>query len=247
MPKLKERKSRNVISDANDKWLLPTALRSLGNIRCRTMRASRKINGAFVGILLLALSSGFLTGCGIFHHDIPRFGIGGLYNEGKEQFLKGRGGNMDTAVAALDSVVRDDPTYKDSLTLLGRAYYNKGNYEVARQILQRALLVKKDDEIAWTALGLAQLQLGEDEKGIETLQGAITLISKVSRGGYRGFPQWDGKGLVRTYISRSVVEVRKGPEGKASLIRTCETLLARMDDEENYQSVLTMQQRHGEG
>jgi len=195
---------------------------------------------AFIGLLLLALSGGFLTGCGdFFHQNIPRFGIGGYYNEGREQFLMGRGGNMDKAVTALDSVVRDDPTYRDSLTLLGRAYYNKGNYEVARQILQRALLVKKDDEIAWIALGIAQLQLGEDEKGIETLQGAITLISKVSQSGYRNFPQWDSKGLVRSYISRSVVEIRKGPEAKASLIRNCETLLSRMDDEENYQKQVT--------
>jgi hypothetical protein len=95
--------------------------------------------------------------------------------------------------------------------------------------------VNKDDEIAWMALGLAQLRLGEDEKGIETLQGAITLISKVSKSGYRDFNEWDNKALVRTYISRSAVDVRKGTEAKASLIRNCETLLARMDDEENYQ------------
>ncbi|MGH7768415.1 MAG: tetratricopeptide repeat protein [Candidatus Binatia bacterium] len=142
---------------------------------------------------------------------------------------------MERAIVALDAVVREDPTYKDSLTLLGRAYYNTGNYEVAKQILQRALLVNKDDEIAWMALGLAQLRLGEDDKGIETLQGAITLISKVSKSGYRDFNEWDSKSLVRTYISRSAVDVRKGTEAKASLIRNCETLLSRMDDEENYQ------------
>ena len=154
---------------------------------------------------------------------------------------------MDKAIAALDYVVRDDPTYKDSLTLLGRAYYNKANYETARQILQRALLVNKEDEIAWTALGLAQLRLGEDEKGIETLQGAITLISKVSKSGYRNFPNWDSKGLVRTYISRSVVDIRNWPEAKASLIRNCETVLARMDDEENYQKNTVHFQRRYDG
>ena len=146
---------------------------------------------------------------------------------------------MDKAVTALDAVVRDDPTYRDSLTLLGRAYYNKGNYEIAKQILQRALLVNKEDEIAWVALGLAHLQLAEDDKGVETLQGAITLVSKVSRSGYRNYPNWDSKGLIRSYISRSVVDLRKGPEAKAGLIRDCETLLSRMDDEENYQKQTT--------
>jgi len=198
--------------------------------------SGKGVHFAFIGLLFLALGAGIFAGCSEkFMDHIPRLGIGGRYEEGKAQFLRGRGGNMETAVAALDAVVREDPTYKDSLTLLGRAYYNTGNYEVARQILQRALLVNKDDEIAWMALGLAQLRLGEDDKGIETLQGAITLISKVSKSGYRDFNEWDSKALVRTYISRSAVDVRKGAEAKASLIRNCETLLARMDDEENYQ------------
>jgi len=186
--------------------------------------------------LLLALSAGLFSGCSDSVADhVPRFGIGGQYARGKEQFLRGRGGNMEMAIASLDAVVREDPTYKDSLTLLGRAYYNTGNYEIARKILQRALLVNKDDEIAWMALGLAQLRLGEDDKGLETLQGAITLISKVSKRGYRDFNEWDSKALVRTYISRSAIDVRKGTEAKASLIRNCETLLFRMDEEENYQ------------
>jgi tetratricopeptide (TPR) repeat protein len=185
--------------------------------------------------VLLALGAGIFSGCS----TVPRFGTGGHYAEGKDQFMRGRGGDMDKAVTALDAVVRDDPTYRDSLTLLGRAYYNKGNYEIAKQILQRALLVNKEDEIAWVALGLAHLQLAEDDKGVETLQGAITLVSKVSRSGYRNYPNWDSKGLIRSYISRSVVDLRKGPEAKASLIRDCETLLSRMDDEENYQKQTT--------
>ena len=200
------------------------------------------VHRSLAGALLLAL--GLLAGCGeIFTHSIPRFGIGGCYNEGKDQFLRGRGGNMYQAVASLESVVREDPFYRDSLTLLGRAYYRKARYDDARQMLQRALLVNKDDEIAWLALGITQLRLGEDEKGIETLQGAITLVSKVSRSGYRNFPEWDSKGLVRSYISRSAVEVRKGADEKESLIRTCETLLSRMDDEENYWRIRDPQQR----
>jgi tetratricopeptide (TPR) repeat protein len=198
------------------------------------------------GFLLLALGAGLFAGCGdIFSHDKIRLGIGGHYNEGQEQFLKGKGGNMDKAIVALDGVVRDDPTYKDSLTLLGRAYYNKGQYEVSRQILQRALLVHNDDEVAWMALGMNQLQLGEDDKGIQTLQSAITLLSKASKAGYRGYPDWDGKGLVRSYISRTVIEVRKGVEAKPSLLRTCETLLARMDDEQYFQKTVggQLQQR----
>jgi len=188
--------------------------------------------------------AGFLFGCSdVMQHDIPRVGAAGHYYEAREQFLKGRGGNMDKAIADLDGIVRQDPTYRDSLTLLGRAYYNQGTYETSRQILQRAVRVNKEDEIAWMTLGMAQLRLGEDDKGFETLQGAVTLLSKASKPGYRNYPEWDGKGLVRSYISRSVIELRKGPEAKQSLLRTCEALLARMDDEEYYQRQTAKVQR----
>jgi tetratricopeptide (TPR) repeat protein len=193
---------------------------------------------------VLIVSTTLLFGCGdIFTHDVPRLGTAGHYTEARQQFLKGTGGNMEKAIADLSDIVREDPTYKDSLTLLGRAYYNQGTYETSRQMLQRALRVNKEDEVAWLTLGMAQLRLGEDQKGIETLQGAITLVSKVSKPGYRGYAEWDSKGIVRSYISRSVVEIRKGLDAKPSLLRTCEALLLRMDDEEHFQKMAVPQTR----
>jgi tetratricopeptide (TPR) repeat protein len=192
----------------------------------------------------VALCAALLMGCGdIFRADIPRLGTAGRYTEARQQFLKGTGGSMEKAIVDLSEIVKEDPTYKDSLTLLGRAYYNQGVYETSRQMLQRALRVNKEDEIAWLTLGMAQLRLGEDDKGIETLQGAITLVSKISKPGYRSYPEWDSKGLVRSYISRSVVELRKGLDAKPSLLRTCEALLARMDDEEHFQKTAAPQMR----
>jgi tetratricopeptide (TPR) repeat protein len=92
----------------------------------------------FTMLLLIAL-----IGC---THAIPRFGIGGRYEEGRDQFFRGKGGDMDRAVAALEYVVSRDPLYKNSLTYLGRAYYRKGRYQDAFAILQRAVAVNKDDE-----------------------------------------------------------------------------------------------------
>ncbi len=142
---------------------------------------------------------------------------------------------MDTAVLALESVVREDPTYRDSLTLLARAYYRKGRYTDAIQVLQRALAVNKDDEVAWLVLGMAQLRLGQGEKGLETLKGGITLVSKASKSGYRDFSEWDRNGLVRASIGRAAVAAVKGLDAKDSLISAVETILARMDDEESLQ------------
>jgi len=123
-----------------------------------------------MGYLLLAISISFASGC-----SRPAFlagiGTGGKYLEARDNITRKRGGDIDKAISHLESVVRDDPLYKDSLTLLGRAYYMKGRYEDARLILERAVVVDKEDEIAWMVLGIAQLRLGQDEKGLATVRG----------------------------------------------------------------------------
>lgn len=182
--------------------------------------------------LIVATAAWALSAC---NHYIPRFGVGGRYEEGREQFLRGRAGDMDTAIAALEYVVSRDPTYKDSLTYLGRAYYNKRRFPEAYAILQRAVAVNKDDEIAWIALGLTQLRLNQDDRGIETLKGGITLASKVMVDGYKNYLYWDTRGLIRASIRRSAFLLTKGPEEKQNIIQTTDRLLALVDDEDNFQ------------
>jgi len=169
------------------------------------------------------------------NHYVPRFGIGGRYEEGREQFLRGRGGDMDAAIVALESVVSQDPTYKYSLTYLGRAYYLKGRYQDAFAVLQRAVAVNKDDEQAWMALGLAQLRLGQNDKGIESLKGGITLASRVMVDGYHNYIYWDTRGLIRASMRRSAFLLTKGAEEKDNIIQNTDRLLALIDDEENFQ------------
>lgn len=142
---------------------------------------------------------------------------------------------MDKAIVALESVASQAPTYKDSLTYLGRAYYRKGRYQDAFAILQRALAVNKDDEIAWISLGLAQLRLGQNEKGVETLKGGITLANKVLVDGYHNYQFWDERRLIRNALRRSAFLLAKGVEEKSNIIGANDLLLALIDDEENFQ------------
>jgi tetratricopeptide (TPR) repeat protein len=174
-----------------------------------------------------------LTGCTA--DQVPRFGVGGRYEEGRDQFLRGRGGDMDKAVDALEYVVSREPTYKNSLTFLGRAYYKKGRYQDAYAILQRALAVNKDDEIGWLAIGLTQLQLGQNDRGLESLKGGITLASKVMIEGYHDYPYWDLRGIIRASIRRTAFLLTKGMEEKNNIIQSTDRLLALVDDEENFQ------------
>ncbi len=189
--------------------------------------------------LIIFVGSGLIAACS---HLIPRSGVEGRYLEGKDEFLTGGAGDIDKAVVALESVAREDPTYKDSLTLLGRAYYGKGKYQDADAIFQRALMVNKNDEIAWLVLGLAQLRLGEDRKGLENLKRGIALLDRASVKGYRDYPDWDKRGLVRSAIQRTEFLAANRLEQKENLIRSGDTLLIRIDDEENFQRMDSKQE-----
>ena len=188
--------------------------------------------------IVLMVVMGLLAAC---THNIPRFGIGGRYEEGRDQFLRGRGGDMDVAISALESVVSQDPTYKNSLMYLGRAYYKKGRYQDAYAVLQRALAVDKEDEQAWIAFGLTQMRLGQNDKGIESLKGGITLANKVMVDGYHNYLYWDTRGLIRASLRRSAFLLIKGIEERENIIQTTERLLTLVDDEENFQKNTRMQ------
>ena len=159
-------------------------------------------------------------------------GIGGQYLDAKTEITKGRQGDVKKAVTHLEYVVVRDPYYKDSLTLLGRAYYGSGRYQDAYEILKRALTIHPDDEVAWISLGLTELRLGNDVKGLESLKGGLTLLSKVSKEGYRGIEFWDADGYVRAALRRAVFAVTQGLEKKENIIQRGEVLLSRIDDEE---------------
>lgn len=184
-------------------------------------------------LVLVMLVFGLLASC--TSESIPRFGVGGRYEEGRGEFMRGRGGDMDRAIAALEYVVSQDPTYKQSLTYLGRAYYRKARYRDAFAVLQRALAVDKEDEMAWLALGLAQLRLNQNEKGMESLKGGVTLANKVWVDGYHNYLYWDTRGVVRASLRRSAFLLTKGLEEKDNIIQTTDRLLALVDEEENFQ------------
>lgn len=192
----------------------------------------RKLWVEGVGLTTIVVVLAIMLGCS--SQSIPRFGVGGRYEEGIDQFFRGRGGNMDTAVTALEYVVSQDPTYKKSLTYLGRAYYRKGRYQDAFAMLQRALAVDKEDELAWIALGVTQLRLNQVDKGIESLKGGITLANRVMVDGYHDFLYWDTRGLIHASLRRCAFLVTKGPDEKDNIIQNTERLLTLVDDEENF-------------
>jgi tetratricopeptide (TPR) repeat protein len=185
-----------------------------------------------IAMTLVIAIIGVCLGC---NSAIPRFGVGGRYEEGMDQFLRGRSGDMNLAVTSLEYVVSQDPTYKKCLTYLGRAYYRNGRYQDAFAVLQRALAVDKEDEIAWISLGVTQLRLNQTDKGIESLKGGITLASRVMVDGYHNYLYWDTRGVVKASLRRSAFLITKGPDEKDGIIQSTDRLLALIDEEENFQ------------
>ena len=171
-----------------------------------------------------------LPGCGL---RLPVLGIEGKYRSGRSLLILPAGRGIAESIPLLEEVAKKDPFYLDTLTLLGRALYYQGAHQDAFQLLQRALVVNKEDEIAWLTLGLTQLRMGDDQKGFENLKTGVALVNKVSKNGYRGYVRWDINGLIRASVRRTIVLVSKdGLGGKEELIRTGEVILRRIDDEE---------------
>lgn len=170
-------------------------------------------------------------------------GTDGPYQQAREEITRRRGGNLDGAIANLEGIVREYPTYRDSLTLLGRAYYGKGRYGDARAVLQRAVTVNQEDEIAWLVFGASLLRTGEDVAGLKALQGGLTLLSKNSGEGYRGYQYWDRNGKVKVGVRRAVLVALKGTEEKENLVSAVENVLRAVDEEEWYQQIEATKER----
>ena len=198
-----------------------------------------------VGLLLLILGWQFVSAC-----SKPDWFVGrsGQYNEGKYEIIRRVGGNMDKAIDNFEAIASEDPTYRNTLTLLGRAYYKKGRYPDAHLILQRAVRLRNDDELAWLLFGITQLRLGDNDRGLESVRGGLTLFSRATADNkYRGYDVWDPADRVKIAGRRAVFIALKGLEQKDDLIRSVESVLSAVEDEEFHQLFeKTLQQRQFE-
>ena len=192
------------------------------------MDSDRKMGRLMFRLMALALVTAALAGC----WRPAGIGVAGKYNDAILELGKTRkGGNTRKAIVDLQYVVSRDPTYRDSLTQLGRAYYYAGRYTAAMEVLKRAVAVNKNDEIGWLVVGLTQFRLGEDEKGLASYKGGLTLLAKATRDGYREFTAefWDVNGTVRRALRRNISLAREGISRKSRLIVAGEDLLHRID------------------
>jgi len=108
-------------------------------------------------------------------------GVGGDVQLGRNALQTGR---ANDAVGYLTRAADVDPNYKTPyririgvLAYLGRAYLEIGKDNEARQTLEKAVNLDKDDPLAHLYLGVALLKTGERERGRKEVEAGLNAIT----------------------------------------------------------------------
>jgi tetratricopeptide (TPR) repeat protein len=123
-------------------------------------------------------------------------------------------GQPQAAIGYLRDAADLDPDYKTPYsiresvwTYLGRAYYEVGNFPEARQTLEKALSIDKDDPLPKLYLGLTLLRSGDQQQGRrETengLRGINNLLNHLATSPTNGI-YWDPTRQIRSDIQRAL-------------------------------------------
>ena len=92
-------------------------------------------------------------------------------------------------------------------------------------------------------MGATELRLGQNEKGVETLKGGVTLANKTMVDGYHDYLYWDSRGLVRASLRRTAFLLTKGVEETKNIIESTDRLMTLIDDEDNFQRNVNFQNK----
>ena len=93
------------------------------------------------------------------------------------------------------------------LTYLGRAYYETGNDAAARETLEKAVSMHRDDPLAHLYLGLALLRSGERERGRKEIEAGLRAIDDtleyIAQDRVFGF-YWDPGMTIRSDVRKTL-------------------------------------------
>ena len=169
------------------------------------------------------------------------FQAGGNIQSGRLAFSIG---DYQTARNYFGSAAQTDPNYiyRSDLpggsvqSYLGRADYVTERYSQARQELEQALAVNKDDNVARLYLGLTLARMGDRENGLREIQSAmqglydwIMYVQEHFRYSYGQF--WDMNGTIRAAIQADLAIIASKQIDWPKLLADGEWLGTKMDEE----------------
>ena len=138
-------------------------------------------------------------------------GVGGDVQAGRNALQTG---HPNDAIGYLTRAADADPNYQlpyrvhpGVLAYLGRAYLETGKDREARQTLEKAVNLDKNDPFAQLYLGIAMLKTGERERGRKEIEGGLRAIDDtldyIAEDRVYGF-YWDPGMQIRNDIRNSL-------------------------------------------
>jgi len=191
------------------------------------MKTTRAYAFAFLIPLLSA------SGCAVFL-------AGSDVEAGRRAFLIG---NNEAALGYFQSAAQEDPNYVYGTALqenvwsyLGRAEYAVGRFPQARQTLEKALAVNRDQDIARLYLGLTLARSGDRQQGLKEIEFALRgiydwleYITQAFRYSYGQY--WDTSREIRSAIEDDLAMLSGKDVDVQKLIADGEWLGKRVEEE----------------
>lgn len=174
----------------------------------------------------------FLSGC-------DSFKVAGQFQSGRQAFLAK---NYEEALTSFQKVARADPNYifesglyrQGIWNYVGRAQYHTGKLVEARQSLERALSIYRDDHLARLYLGLTRARSGDSANGVRDIESGMKglydwLEYYESSKPFEAF--WDPGREIRSTIEKELKLIAANKIDWPQLIPNAEWLGQRFEDE----------------
>ena len=182
-------------------------------------------------ILMLSLV-GFLAGCAAYQ-------VAGQVQTGRQALIINQ---PERALPYFLEAAQRDPNYiyrsmhfRESVwTYLGRAQYGTGRLKEARESLERALSIDKDDHLARLYLGPTLVRSGETSRGFKEIESGMKGIHEWLEYIERTRPfeaYWDPLREIRGSIEKDLANISAKDFDRQQLIANAEWLGQRLETE----------------
>jgi len=178
----------------------------------------------------------------VFHLGLRQFPAATNVESGREAFLIG---HNEAALGYFQRAAQIDPNYaygtalKESVwSYVGRSEYSIGNLPQARNSLEKALSVNKEEDMARLYLGLTLARSGDQRQGLREIQAGmrgisdwIDYITQAYRFSFGEF--WDTRREIRSAIQSDLAMIDSKALDWQKLISDGEWLGKRVEEEIN--------------
>lgn len=177
--------------------------------------------------------------CTLLLYGCASFLIAGDFQSGRQALLTNKD---EQALGYFQGVAEQDPSYvfvsdlfrEGIWTYLGRVQYKLGRYEEARQSLERALAVDRNDNLARLYLGLTLARRSSYAQGLKDIQAGLQglyewLEYMQARRPYTAF--WDPLRQIRSEIKNDLDMISGKDIDWPKLIESAEWVGRQMEEE----------------